>query len=259
MMRHALPRRAGPPGEPPFGPLSRPHSAMPRYEPRLARLAAMIADPARSRMLSYLLDGHYASAGELAEAAGVIASTASGHLAKLEEAQLVVAERRGRHRYFKLADAEVAHALEALAIVAERGAHRKLWDSPARAPLRYARCCYGHLAGHLGVQVMQALERDDRLRTEGDALTLTDRGHAWLASLGLDAGALPRATARQRLAYPCLDWSERRDHLAGMLAARLLEHFIEKGWLRGEHGPLRNRALTLTPKGHTELLPLLER
>ena len=232
---------------------------MTRYEPRFARLAAMIADPARSRMLAYLLDGHYASAGELAKAATVSASTASGHLAKLEEAQLVAAERRGRHRYFKLADAEVAHALEALAMVAERGAHRKLWDTPARAPLRYARCCYGHLAGHLGVLVMQALQRDGRVHADGDALVLTEHGHAWLAQLGIDPQALPRATARHRLAYPCLDWSERRDHLASTLAARLLEHFIAKGWLRSGGTLERNRALTLTPKGHVELLPMLAR
>ena len=93
------------------------------HEPRLARVAAMIADPARSRMLSYLLAGEHASAGELARAAGVTAATASGHLAKLQDSGLVACEPRGRHRYFRLADGEVAHALSALALVAERQTH----------------------------------------------------------------------------------------------------------------------------------------
>lgn len=195
---------------------------MPRYEPRLAHLAAMIADPARSRMLAYLLDGHLASAGELAAAASVRPSTASGHLAKLQDAALVVVEPRGRHRYFKLADADVAHALEALALVAERGSHQRLWDSPARAPMRYARCCYGHLAGTLGVMLMDALRHDARCELQHDQVRLTPRGHDWLLALGLPAETLQAALSRNRAAYRCLDWSERRDHLAGALAVHLL-------------------------------------
>lgn len=233
-----------------------PPAPMPAYEPRLARLAAMIADPARSRMLAYLLDGHFASAGELAAAASVSASTASGHLAKLLDAALVVAEPRGRHRYFKLADADVAHALEALALVAERGTHRKLWDSAARAHMRYARCCYGHLAGTLGVMLMDAVRRDARSEAQADQIRLTDRGQAWLLELGLKGEALRATMNKKRLAYPCLDWSERRDHLAGALAVQVLEHFIAQGWLRSE-GATRNRALALTPTGHSRLLPLL--
>lgn len=218
----------------------------------------MIADPARSRMLAYLLDGHCASAGELAAAASVSASTASGHLAKLQEASLIAVEPRGRHRYFRLADADVAHALEALAIVAERGSHRRTWDHPSRAPLRYARCCYGHLAGALGVMMMDALVRDDRTQRDGDEIVLTDAGRAWLQQLGLDPHA-PLAGTRRRFAYPCLDWSERRDHLAGALATSLLEHFIARGWLRHEGGGARerSRALTLTPTGQAQLLPAL--
>ncbi len=234
---------------------------MPRYEPRLARMAALIADPARSRMLAYLLDGHRASAGELAAAASVAPSTASGHLAQLAEAGLVAIEARGRHRYARLADAEVAHALEALAMVAERGAHERLWNSPARAPLRYARCCYGHLAGTLGVSLMEALQRDGRTTVGDDGdLTLTDAGHAWLQRLGVDPATLPARTARRRWAYPCLDWSERRDHIAGALATRLLEHFVAQGWLRPQPGGRegRNRALALTPAGQRTLLPLLQ-
>ncbi|MBL8360329.1 MAG: helix-turn-helix transcriptional regulator [Rubrivivax sp.] len=234
---------------------------MPRYEPRLARLAALIADPARSRMLAYLLDGHRASAGELATAASVAPSTASGHLARLAEAGLVAIETRGRHRYVRLADADVAHALEALAMVAERGTHERLWNSPARAALREARCCYGHLAGRLGVGLMEALQREGRTTVADDGgLALTDAGRAWLQALGVEPDSLPPRTARRRWAYPCLDWSERRDHLAGALATWLLDHFISQDWLRPQPGGRegRNRALTLTHAGQRTLLPLLQ-
>lgn len=210
----------------------------------------MIADPARSCILAYLLDGHYATAGELAECAGIGASTASSHLAQLADAGLVVAESRGRHRYFKLADADVAHALEALALVAERGTHTRRWA--ARGPLRYARCCYGHLAGELGVALKDSLLRGGLLSGGNEGFELTDAGRAWLAELGV---TLPASRRSQRLAYACIDWSERRDHLAGALAVTLLDHFVKRSWLRSDP---KSRALALTPLGSRELLPLLK-
>ncbi len=231
------------------------------HEPRLARVAAMIADPARSRMLAYLLSGHAASAGELAQAACVTAPTASGHLAKLQASGFVVCEARGRHRYFKLADADIAHALEALALVAERGTHDRNWAAPERQRLRYARCCYGHLAGTLGVALLDSLLQHCRLRLDDNGCALTPEGERWLAAIGLPP---PPATARQRWAYPCLDWSERRDHLAGTLASHLLDHFVERGWLlrpgSGKADTVRggSRALALTPLGQRELLPALQ-
>jgi DNA-binding transcriptional ArsR family regulator len=220
------------------------------HEPRLARVAAMVADPARSRMLSYLLSGEYASAGELARAASVSAATASGHLAKLSDTRFVVCESRGRHRYYRLADAEVAHALEALALVAERDVHDRAWAHPERQRLREARCCYGHLAGRLGVALFDALRADGRLMAGDDGLALTERGREWLGHLGLEPA--PPST-RRRFAYPCLDWSERRDHLAGQLADELYLHFTARGWLRRSSG----RTVELTPPGRRELLPVL--
>ena len=221
------------------------------YEPRLARVAAMVADPARSRMLSYLLGGELASAGELAAAASVTPATASGHLAKLSDARFVVCEPRGRHRYYRLADAEVAHALEALALVAERDVHDRAWAHPARRRLRYARCCYGHLAGVLGVKVYDALRSGHCLATAADGFSLTEDGEQWLRDLGL---APSPPSQRRRFAYPCLDWSERRDHLAGQLADELCSHFVDRGWLRRDGG----RALALTRAGERELLPRLD-
>lgn len=224
------------------------------HEPRLARVAAMIADPARSRMLAYLLTGEHAAAGELARAAGVSASTASEHLAKLEDSGLVACEPRGRHRYFRLADAEVAQALQALALVAERGTHASAWAHPQRARLREARCCYGHLAGRLGVALLGALQEGGRMVEAEDGLRLTPAGQAWLAGLGFTAPAPARGA---RFAYGCLDWSERRDHLAGRLGRELLAHFVAQGWLR--QGAGADRALTVTEGGRRHLLPALGR
>jgi DNA-binding transcriptional ArsR family regulator len=224
----------------------------------LASIAATIAEPARAAMLSYLLDGHRASAGELASAASVAPSTASAHLGRLCDAGLLALEVRGRHRYFRLADAEVAHALEALALVAERGTHERAWAAPARARLREARCCYGHLAGRLGVALMDSLLARGALEPAVDGLRLTEAGRRWLADLGLPE---PPSPACRRIAYACLDWSERRDHLAGTLATRLLTHFVDQGWLRrvagAPGGRERERALELTPPGRPRLLPLL--
>ena len=224
------------------------------HEPRLARIAALVADPSRARMLAFLLSGEYASAGELARAASVSAATASAHLVKLVDAGLLACEPRGRHRYFRIADADVAHALEALAMVAERSSHDHAWSAPARLRLREARCCYGHLAGRRGVALLDHLLARRWLETSADGYVLTDDGVAGLAALGFDAAAL-RASASHRIAYPCLDWSERRDHLAGKLASGLLAHFIARGWLRRIGS---ERALELTPPGHQALSALIE-
>lgn len=242
------------------------------HEPRLARVAALLADASRARMLAYLLAGDWASAGELAAAASVTAGTASGHLAQLLDAGLLVCEPRGRHRYYRLADAEVAQALQALALVAERDSHVRRWASPARQRLRQARCCYGHLAGELGVALLQGLLAAGWLQAPADphdgpgsageagalaasaeTWSLTAAGQAGLQALGLPA-TLWTQPGRARLAYPCLDWSERRDHLAGRLARALLDHALAQDWLRRVPG---ERALSLTPAGRRHLVPLL--
>ncbi len=220
------------------------------HEPRLARVAAIVADPARSRMLAYLLSGEYASASELAKTASVTPATASGHLGKLLDARFVVCEPRGRHRYYRLADAEVAHALEALALVAERDGHDRAWGHPERKRLRFARCCYGHLAGQLAVTVFDALQREERMTSAADGYELTEAGMQWLQGLGMNPGS---PSGRRRFAYRCLDWSERRDHLAGQLADEIYQHFTKAGWLRRAAG----RAVEVTFSGQQELLPRL--
>lgn len=201
-------------------------------------------------MLAFLLSGEYASAGELASAASVTPATASGHLGKLLDARFVVCEPRGRHRYYRLADAEVAHALEALALVAERGVHERAWAHPERKRLRMARCCYGHLAGRLGVSVFETLQEGEHLRPTPDGFELTVSGREWLEDLGMHASP---PNVRRRFAYRCLDWSERRDHLAGQLADEMYQHFTAQGWLRRTAG----RAVELTATGQQVLLPRL--
>jgi DNA-binding transcriptional ArsR family regulator len=223
------------------------------HEPRLARVAALVADPSRARMLAYLLSGEYASAGELARTASIGAATASAHLVKLVDAGLLACEPRGRHRYFRIADADVAHALEALALVAERSSHDRAWSAPARLRLREARCCYGHLAGRCGVALHDHLLARGWLVPDAGSYVLADAGAEALALIGFDAAPL-RADTSRRIAYPCLDWSERRDHLAGALASGLLSHFVARGWLRRIGG---ERALDLTPPGLQALASLL--
>jgi DNA-binding transcriptional ArsR family regulator len=221
-------------------------------EPRYARIAALIGDPTRARMLSALLGGQYLAAGELAAAAGVSAQTASGHIAKLLDSELVVQRVQGRHRYVRLADAEVAHALEALALVAERAAGARKWEQGAYRPLKAARSCYGHLAGELGVALFDGLLARGTLLAQGDHFVVSAVGGDEFGALGL---SLPAGAGTRRYAYRCLDWSERRDHLAGGLAVALLGHALERGWLRRQPG---SRALTLTPSGRQAFARWLE-
>ena len=217
--------------------------------PRFARIAAQLADPTRARMLAHLLGGQARAAGELARAAGVPPQAASSQLAQLLDAGLLSMRPQGRHKYFTLADADVAHALEALALVTERDAVATRWQRPGFAPLRHARRCYGHLAGELGVAQLQMLLARGYLTEGDDGFVLTPAGHDWLAQLGVAP-----VVGRGRLAYRCMDWSQRQDHLAGPLAKALLEHYLARDWLRAS---AHDRALRPTPAGQLTLLPLL--
>jgi len=221
-------------------------------EPRFARIATMIGDPTRARMLGALLGREYMTAGEIAHASGVTPQTASAHLAKLCDADLVVARTQGRHRYFRLTDGDVAHALEALALIAERDATADpvagKWSRGSYRRLREARSCYGHLAGRLGVALHDALIGRGALSFEGGAAQVTETGHDELLAIGVDARAI--AGGRRGVAYPCIDWSERRDHFAGPLAVAMLDHFVARRWLLRAPD---SRALTLTAAGRRSL------
>ncbi|HEY0856496.1 MAG TPA: helix-turn-helix domain-containing protein, partial [Albitalea sp.] len=179
-------------------------------------------------------------------AAGVTPQTASTHVARLLEAELVVLRTQGRHRYLRLADADIAHALEALSLVAERHTPADKWSRGPYQPLKAARTCYGHLAGELGVRLFDGLLARGTLLPQEGHFVLSDAGRAELSAIGVTLPERLATSAQRRFAYPCLDWSERRDHLAGGLAVSLLERSLASDWLRRVKG---SRALQITPSG----------
>jgi DNA-binding transcriptional ArsR family regulator len=194
----------------------------------LAAGASAIADPARAAMLDALLDGASRSAGALAREAGVAASTASHHLGRLLDAGLIVVEPDGRRRAFRLARPDVAHALEALALVSPPRTSRTLRRATRAEAERTARTCYDHLAGRLGVAVCDALLDAGAIAPDGErAYALGPAAGSAFAALGV---AIPDA-GRRAYARPCLDWSERRPHLAGALGAALADTMLEREWV----------------------------
>jgi DNA-binding transcriptional ArsR family regulator len=220
-------------------------------EPRFARIATTIGDPTRARMLAALMGGEFLAAGELARAAGVTPQTATAHLAQLVDAGLVVERRQGRHRYLRIADADVARVLESLSLVAERCADRAKWEQGPYKPLKAARTCYDHLAGELGVALFDGLLARGTIEPSVEGYALSSAGREHWRALGLEPDP---AGPRGRVAYACLDWSERRDHLGGRLAAQLLAHGLARRWLRRVPG---SRALVLLPAGRAALGPWL--
>lgn len=201
--------------------------------PLIAQVAALVGDPARANMLTALMDGRALTVSELAQASGVALPTASGHLSKLEAAGLLAAEKQGRHRYYRLSGPDVAQVLEGLMGLAQRTGAVRLRTGPREPALRQARICYDHLAGERGVALMQALFNLDWIE-DPEAPRLTATGRAALCDLGIDVPGLERG--RRPLCRTCLDWSERRSHLAGALGAAILEQVLAKGWAHRAQG-----------------------
>lgn len=219
-----------------------------REGPDITHIAALIGDPARAAMLLALLSGMALTAGELAREAGVTPATASGHLRKMLEAGLLRVRTQGRHRYFVLADDDVAQTLEALLGLAASRGHLRLRPGPRDPALRHARVCYDHMAGAVAVGLFDSLTARGFVVLAGEGLCLTDPGRAFFKEHGIAADALARPG--RPLCRSCLDWSERRSHLAGPLGAALLQCFTEKGWARRVAGA---RTLEITPKGRAGL------
>lgn len=212
----------------------------------LASVAAAIGDPVRARMLCSLLDGCARTATELAALADVGASTASAHFVRLRELGLVELAVQGKHRYYRLAGAEVAAALEALLVVA--GVPRQPFVPSTPPELRHARTCYDHMAGDLAVRLHDAMLAQGWLDASAQGYSLTGKGEESLRALGLDVDAI--RSRRRRFAYACMDWSSRRPHLGGALGAALLAHFEQRGWARKD---LDSRILRVTPKGEAQM------
>ena len=231
------------------------------YGSDIAPVAALLADRARAVMLTVLLDGRPLPAGELAKAAGVSAATASSHLGKLLDGDLVSVVKQGRHRYYRLKGAEVAAVIEALSLISPLLQVRSLRQSRQAAALGQARTCYDHLAGRAGVALFDAMigggliepriiggppSDDQRISDDParSAYEVTDKGEERLADIGIDVQAV--RASRRRFAGHCLDWTERRPHLNGALGEAVTSRLIELAWF--ERGTSR-RSLVLTEKG----------
>jgi DNA-binding transcriptional ArsR family regulator len=212
--------------------------------PDIALVASLLGDPARANMLTALLDGAALTAGELAREAGVSAQTASSHLAKLSQGGLVSVRVQGRHRYFSLSGEDVAHVLEGLMGLAAKSGLKRARPGPRDPELRRARVCYDHLAGDLGVAMLDGLVADGRIRRSQEALELTADGERFLNSFGLELD--PLRALRRPMCKGCLDWSVRRSHLAGAVGAALLQRIYQLGWARRLEGL---RVVAFTPAG----------
>jgi DNA-binding transcriptional ArsR family regulator len=212
--------------------------------PNIARIAALLGDPARADTLTALMADRALTATELAAIAGVTKQTMSAHLSKLLGASLIAVDRQGRHRYFRLADEDVGGLLESLMGVAFRTGAVRLVSSPREPALRKARVCYDHLAGELGVLAYESLLRNDWLTMSPQGLRPSVSGAQWFKKVGIDTDL----AMRQRRSYcrPCMDWSERRYHLAGSLGAALLSRVCDLGWAKRDKA---SRVVRFNAKG----------
>ena len=221
--------------------------------PNIARIARLLGDPTRAEVLSALIGERALTPTELADIARVTKQTMSAHLSLLLSAGLIAVERQGRHRYFRLAGEDVAALLEGLMGVAFRTGSIRLLPGPRDPALRTARVCYDHLAGERGVMLYEALTRIRAFEAAGDGLRLSASGAAWFARLGIDTAAA--AKQRRSFCRPCLDWSERRHHLAGALGAALLTRLFDLVWAKRCRG---SRVVAFTPRGERSFSKLLE-
>lgn len=216
--------------------------------PNIAQVSSLIGDPARANMMMALLAGQALTAGELANEAHITAQTASSHLAKLEEGGLVYRHRQGRHHYFSIAGAEIACLIESLIDFSANDGRIPARHGPREAALREARVCYDHLAGAMAVRLLDQFVARDFIREIDHNLLLNDEGASFFADFAIDVTAFKKS--KRPLCRACLDWSERRRHLAGHLGAALFDRFRTLGWARQKRG---SRLVTFTPKGLSEI------
>lgn len=219
--------------------------------PDISQIGALIGDAARANILVALMDGRALTATELSEIAGITAQTASSHLAKLKAGGLIRPQKQGRHKYFSLDGPKVGHLIESLSTFAADRGHLRHRPGPKDAAMRKARVCYDHLAGDLGVRMFDSLVARGCLTFGSSTIALAAEGERFVADFGIDLGKL--RASRRPLCRCCLDWSERRDHLAGSLGAAFFDRVLEKGWARRESG---SRAVHFTPPGEAAFVKL---
>jgi len=217
---------------------------------KFAEIAALLGEPSRAAMLWNLLDGRAYSAGELAIVADISRQAASNHLKKLVRANILKVEKQGRHRYYRFSRMEVAYAIEAIANVIPDQTMKKPQDLEI-GDIQYARTCYDHLAGRVAVAMTQSMINKRIIVLRNDAFTVTSGGEKWFDSLDIDVHSLKKN--KRAFARPCLDWTERKHHLAGSLGAALLERMFALDWVRKKR---LSRAVILTAKGQSALYDL---
>lgn len=215
---------------------------------RVAEVAALVGDVARANILSALMGGQALTASELAHRAGVTPQTTSGHLAKLLDGELIALEKQGRHRYFRIASPDVAQTIHALMNLAAGGPRRHYPVGPRDEALRRARTCYDHMAGRIAVSLVDAMSESGFVQLGDGAAIVTDEGRRFLAGFGLSLESEGRS--RRPLCRTCLDWSERRPHLAGRLGAALLDRMLALQWVARLPD---SRALGILPAGERGL------
>ncbi|APW38678.1 transcriptional regulator [Rhodoferax koreense] len=223
---------------------------------QIARIASLVGEPARAAMLLELMDGRSLTANELAKAGRVSPQTASKHLAQMVEAGLMAVAQRGRHRYHRLSSGDVAKMLEGIMQIAgDKPPRRSVVPGPRDESMRMARMCYDHIAGRLGLAIAERLQADGAITFDGEAGLVTDRAEALLRPWGITlASAAPGGGRGRPYCRPCLDWSERRSHVAGRLGAMICAHCLDQGWLSRKAGA---RSLAITAVGVATLRDLL--
>jgi DNA-binding transcriptional ArsR family regulator len=221
-------------------------------EDRFVSVSALLCEPTRARMLWSLLDGRAHTAGELSIVANISTTAASNHLSRLLEANIVRVESQGRHRYYSLSRPEVAYVVEGLANLANNNASTSAKKEPVKIGMKYCRTCYDHLAGFVGVTIAETLEAKGCLKKSGNIYLVPEKGWEWFRLIGIAKENFDNN--RRPLTRQCLDWSERRPHLAGQLGAALLSKVLQKKWFRKT---AFSRELVITAKGCENFYQLL--
>ncbi len=221
-------------------------------EDKFVSISALMCEPTRARMLWNLLDGRAYTASELSIVADTSPTSASNHLSRLLEAEIVKVEIQGRHRYYSLSNSEVAYAVEGLANLANNNSIKSVQKQPEQNGVKYCRTCYDHLAGFVGVKIVETLEAKGYLTKSKNIYLVSEKGWEWFQFFNISKNAL--YNNRRPVTRQCLDWSERRPHLAGQLGAEFLNRMLERKWFKKVEF---SRELVITGKGRRELYDLL--
>ncbi|MFT6557306.1 MAG: DNA-binding transcriptional ArsR family regulator [Sneathiella sp.] len=215
--------------------------------PDIALIGSLIGDPARANMLTALMSGKALTATELANVAGITPQTATSHLKQLQTNGMLIPRKQGRHKYFALADDDIAHLLETLLGYADKKGFTRVRTGPKDPALRHARVCYNHLAGELGVLLMDCLKSKQLINGDVETVYLTKKGRHFLMDFGIDPARIEKPG--RPMCLSCLDWSERRSHLAGSVGDALLQQILSRGWARRETG---SRIISFSVSGEKE-------